>query len=127
MILKIILGFILIAFIETLNGIFRIKVLNKSFSKRLSKFISFILGSILIFLINLFYIPILGISSQEEAFFIGFTWALLMILYDVFVGKFMFKMSWENIADDFDILKGNLLSLGIILIVFMPIFVFKYF
>lgn len=127
MILKIILGFILIAFIETLNGIFRIKVLNKSFTKKLSKFISFILGSILIFLINLFYIPILGISSQEEAFFIGFTWALLMILYDVFVGKFMFKMSWENIADDFDILKGNLLSLGIILIVFMPIFVFKYF
>lgn len=127
MILKIILGFILIAFIETLNGIFRIKVLNKSFTKKLSKFISFILGSILIFLINLFYIPILSISSQEEAFFIGFTWALLMILYDVFVGKFMFKMSWENIADDFDILKGNLLSLGIILIVFMPIFVFKYF
>lgn len=127
MIFKIILGFILIAFIETLNGIFRIKVLNKSFTKKLSKFISFILGSILIFLINLFYIPILGISSQEEAFFIGFTWALLMILYDVFVGKFMFKISWENIADDFDILKGNLLSLGIILIVFMPIFVFKYF
>lgn len=127
MILKIILGFIIIAFIETLNGIFRIKVLNKSFSKKLSKFISFILGSILIFTINLFYIPILGISSQEEAFFIGFTWALLMILYDVFIGKFMFKMSWENIADDFDILKGNLLSLGIILIVFMPIFVFKYF
>ena len=127
MILKIILGFILIAFIETLNGILRIKVLNKSFSKKLSKFMSFILGSILIFIINLFYIPILGISSQEEAFFIGFTWALLMILYDVFVGKFMFKMSWENIADDFDILKGNLLSLGIILIVFMPIFVFKYF
>ncbi|MGP2657519.1 hypothetical protein ACOJTA_10795 [Malaciobacter sp. WC5094] len=127
MIFKIILGFIIIAFIETLNGIFRIKVLNKSFTKKLSKFISFILGSILIFLINLFYIPILSISSQEEAFFIGFTWALLMILYDVFVGKFMFKMSWENIADDFDILKGNLLSLGIILIVFMPIFVFKYF
>ena len=124
--MTIVFGFILLAFLETLNGVFRVRFLFRKLSKKGAKLLSFLIGLVLVFIVNLLYLPLVNPTSKEEAFFVGFTWGLLMMIYDVFVGKFLFKLSWEKIADDFDITKGNLLSIGIVLIVFMPVLVFKY-
>ncbi len=121
MFIKIFLGFLLLAIMETLNGIFRINILQKRFKKNQAKIFSFLLGSIIIFLLNLILIPWIKPENINEAFLIGITWAILMVCYDIFIGKVIFKLSTKKILDDFNIFKGNLLSFGILLIILLPI------
>jgi len=124
MLIKIFLGFFLIALTETINGMFRVKVLQK-LSKKYAKTISFLLGSFAIIVLNLLLLPWIQPLNLAEAFFVGFIWGLLMIYYDIIVGKVLFKLSFERIMEDFNIFKGNLLSLGILLIMILPAVLFK--
>jgi len=123
MLIEIVLGFFIIALAETLNGIFRVKVLSKKLGIKKAKTVSFAIGSIIVLILNLILVPWIEPKSMIEALFIGLSWASLMILYDIFVGRVLFKLSWEKITDDFNVLKGSFLSLGILLIVFLPIIV----
>lgn len=119
MLIKVLLGFILIALAETLNGIFRIKVLYK-LSREYAKLISFLIGAITLILLNLLLLPWIDPQKLYEAFIVGVSWGILMICYDVFVGRVLFKLSWSKVIEDFNILKGNLLAFGILMIVFLP-------
>jgi hypothetical protein len=121
MLIKIFLGFLLIALAETLNGIFRVRVLHKKLGAKTARLVSFILGSLIIFLINIILLPWINPKTISEAFFIGFVWMSLMIVYDLYVGRVLFKLSWDKILEDFNIFKGNLLALGMMLILFLPL------
>jgi len=121
MLIKIFLGFLLIAFAETLNGTFRVRVLYKKLGAKRAKIFSFALGSLIIFVINIILVPWINPKTISEAFFIGFFWMSLMIAYDLYVGRVLFKLSWDKILDDFNIFKGNLLALGMMLILFLPL------
>lgn len=123
---NILLGFILIGLIETVNGIFRIKVLFKYFERSIAKRLSFLLGLLLIIVINILLIPWIKPKNVFDAIYIGFIWATLMMIYDIFVGKFLFKLSWKNIINDFNIFEGNLLSYGILSIIIFPTLVFLF-
>lgn len=124
MLIKVFLGFILIASAETLNGIFRIKVLYKKLGVRKAKFVSFLLGSIIIFILNLILFQWIAPQNIKEAFVIGFLWMILMITYDIFVGKVLFKLSWAKVIEDFNIFKGNLLGIGMCVILLLPVSIF---
>jgi hypothetical protein len=121
MLIKIFLGFLLLAFAETLNGMFRVKVLHKRLGKKIAKILSFVLGSFAIFALNIVLVPWIEPKSMSEAFFIGFIWMSLMLTYDLYVGRVLFKLSWSKILEDFNIFKGNLLALGMLLILFLPL------
>ena len=124
MITKILIGFIFIALLETLNGIFRVRFLFRHFGKKNAKIISFVLGATLIFILSSLLVPWIDPCSSFQAFSIGLSWAVLMVLYDVYVGRKLFKLSWSLILEDFNVLKGNLLSLGILFILFLPLFIY---
>ena len=124
MITKILIGFIFIALLETLNGIFRVRFLIKRFGKKNAKIVSFVLGATLIYLLNSLLLPWIDPSGLIQAFSVGLTWAALMVAYDVYVGRKLFKLSWDLILEDFNVLKGNLLSLGILFILFLPLFIY---
>ena len=121
MLIKIFLGFLLLAFAETLNGIFRVRVLHKKLGKNTAKRLSFILGSFIIFALNIVLVPWIEPTNISEAFFIGFIWMSLMLSYDLYAGRVLFKLSWSKILEDFNIFKGNFLAFGMILILFLPL------
>jgi hypothetical protein len=120
MLIKIVLGFILIALVETLNGIFRVKFLSKKLGVKKAKIVSFVFGSFLILLLNLLLVPWIAPQSLSESFFIGFTWMSLMVAYDLYVGRVLFKLSWGKILEDFNIFKGNFLGFGMFMIIALP-------
>lgn len=117
---KILLGVLILFVLETLNGMFRIKVLPKYISKKRIKIVSFLIGLLIIILFTYLYLPLINPNSYKETFIIGAYWSLLMILFDIFVGKVLFKLHWSKILDDFNIKKGNLLSIGILFIFIIP-------
>ncbi len=121
---KITLAFFIIALAETTNGIFRIRFLNKRLKKRVSKVVSFFIGLIIIISLNILLVPWIDPKSEINAFLIGVIFATGMVLYDVAIGRLAFKMSWQRIFEDFNLLKGNLLTLGILVLLFLPYIVF---
>jgi hypothetical protein len=123
MLIKIFIGFLFIALAETLNGIFRVRILYKKIGINRAKIVSFLIGITIIISLNFILVPWISPQTKSDAFFIGFVWMCLMIAYDLYVGKVLFKLSWKKIFEDFNILKGNFLAVGMILIFVLPYFV----
>lgn len=116
--------FVLIAFAETINGIYRIKFLNKRFGNKKAKIISFFTGLFFIVVIVYYALKWISLSSFYDSFFVGFLWSFLMVAYDVFIAKIVFKYSWKNVIKDFDVTQGNLLSIGIVILFLLPSILF---
>ena len=52
---------------------------------------------------------------------LGISLSLFMGLFDIIVARFIVKVRWETILDDFNIVKGNLLGLGMVAMAFWPL------
>ena len=124
MLLKAILIFFLIALCETANGILRVKVLAKRLGLRRARLVSFGIGSVVVVSLAWVFVPWIDPRTIPESIAIGTLWLLLMVAFDVLVGRLAFHYSWPRILRDFDVRRGNLLSLGMILIWSAPTLVF---
>ncbi|MFP3459087.1 hypothetical protein R0J89_22820, partial [Psychrobacter sp. SIMBA_152] len=55
---------------------------------------------------------------------VGFVWLTIMLSLDIVVGRYLFKYKWQKILDDFNLFRGNLLSVGMLLLFISPCLVF---
>ena len=124
MFLKALIVGLLIAFGEVINGNIRVRILNRRLDKRRAKLISFFSGIIIIFTICWFILPWIEPSNYQDCIFIGFIWLVIMMCFDIYFARYVFKLKWDKIFDDFNLMKGNLLSLGMIFLLFSPAVVF---
>ncbi|NJL98045.1 MAG: hypothetical protein HC924_04085 [Synechococcaceae cyanobacterium SM2_3_2] len=124
MLLRSILIFAIIAFCETANGILRVRVLAKRLGLKRARLLSFGLGSLVIMSLAWVFVPWIAPSSIPESIGIGSLWLVLMVAFDLLVGRLAFHYSWPRILRDFDIRLGNLLSFGMALIWVIPTVVF---
>jgi hypothetical protein len=118
---KIILFFILVASSETLNGIARTVYLNKRVGIKKAKRISMVSALILCLLICYWYIPLLNIRTDKGLLLLGISLSSFMVMFDIVLGRFVAKAKWETIMEDFNLAKGNLLALGIIVMALCPL------
>jgi hypothetical protein len=118
---KIILFFILVASSETLNGIARTVYLNKRVGIRKAKRISMVSALILCLLICYWYIPMLNIRTDKGLLLLGISLSSFMVMFDIVLGRFVVKAKWKTIMEDFNLAKGNLLALGIIVLALCPL------
>jgi len=51
---------------------------------------------------------------------VGALWLVLMLCYDIGLARFVFRMPYSRIAADFDIRKGNLLGVGMMVLFATP-------
>ena len=47
-----------------------------------------------------------------------------MTALDLYFGRFVFRLPWRKIRDDFNPLKGNLLGVGLVLLFLCPAIIF---
>lgn len=125
MLLKAALIWVGIALAETLNGIFRMKVLNRPLGDRGARRVGVFTGSMMILLIGWVTVPWIGPSSIPDSLAVGACWLLLMLGFDIAFGRLVFRVSWKRIASDFDLTKGNLLTLGMLVLLLTPLVVGK--
>ena len=114
--------FILIAASEMLNGIVRTVLLNKRVGVTKAKRIALLPALALCLLICYYYVPFLNVRTDLGLLVLGAALSLFMGLFDVAVGRFIVKARWDAILDDFTIMKGNLLGLGMLAMAFCPLF-----
>lgn len=120
MVIKAVLTWLIIACAETLHGIFRVKVLNRRLGDRAARRVGVLTGSVIILIIGWFTVPWIAPSSTLDCIIVGTVWLALMLVFDIAVGRYVFRFSWRRIAADFDVTKGNFLALGMMLLFIIP-------
>lgn len=114
-----------LAGVETLHGIFRAAVLVPRIGKRNALKMSIVSGSLLAFGVCCLLVPGLGVGDTVGLLLVGFVLALFMAGFDIALAKIVLKLPWFRILRDFDPRTGNYLSIGLLLLVFLPYLVMR--
>ncbi|PKN51869.1 MAG: hypothetical protein CVU55_10255 [Deltaproteobacteria bacterium HGW-Deltaproteobacteria-13] len=70
-------------------------------------------------------VPWLDVNVGYQLVLIGLALALFMALFDIMLARFVVKLKWELIVNDFNPAKGNYLIVGLILLIMIPYAVMK--
>ena len=116
---------LMLASVETLHGIARsIFVVPRIGNKRAKQY-SVISGTLLAFAVCYIMVPWLNINIVYQLILIGLVLAVFMALFDIVLARFVVKMKWESIINDFNPAKGNYLIFGMIALIIIPYAVMK--
>jgi hypothetical protein len=123
MLLRAVLIWLLIAAAEVLQGALRMRFLNRPLGDRRARQVGVFTGSFLILLIAWFALPWVDPRSPGDAFLVGAVWLILMLALDLYFGRVVFRAPWTRIAADFDLRRGGLLGLGMLVLLLAPLLV----
>jgi hypothetical protein len=68
----------------------------------------------------------IAIRSKPLLLVVGLMWMILTLACEIGLGRFLFGLSWQRIAEDFNILQGGVLSFGFLILALSPIIAAKY-
>jgi hypothetical protein len=111
---------VLIAAAEVAQGALRVRFLNRRVGDRRARQIGVFTGSLLILAIAWVGVPWVGPRTAPECFGVGGLWLGLMLAFDFYFGRVVFRASWERIAADFDPRRGGLLGFGMAILFLAP-------
>ena len=120
MLLKAIVIWVVIALAETVHGIARVRLLNRRLGDHRARQVAVFTASAIILAIAWFTVPWIAPASRNECFTIGGLWLVLMLAFEITLGRVVFRMKWARIAADFDPTKGGLLALGMLVLFAAP-------
>ncbi len=123
LLLRAALVWLLIAIAEVLQGMARIKFLNRRVGDHRARQVGVGTGCALIFAIAWFSHPWIGTTSSSHQLAVGLLWLALMLTFDVGFGRLVFRVSWTRIAADFDPRRGGLLGFGMLFLAVTPLLV----
>lgn len=114
-----------LASVETLHGIARTVFLAPRLGKALAIKVSIVSGSLLAFTVCYLFVPGMGLTSLSSLLILGICLALFMASFDIALGLWLLRRSWRKALSDLDPRTGNLLIVGLSLLVFMPLLVMR--
>jgi hypothetical protein len=116
---------LMLASVETLHGIARTIYVAPKIGNKRAKQYSIISGTFLAFAVCYIMVPWLNINVDYQLILVGLTLAVFMATFDIVLARFVVKLKWKNIIDDFNPAKGNYLIFGLILLTLIPYAVIK--
>ena len=111
---------LLIAAAETIQGILRVRWLNRRLGDKRARQLAVVPGSLVILLIAWWFTPWIGIRTPLDAFATGLLGVGLMLAYDVSLGRLVFHFPWSRLRADLDPRQGGMLGLGMIVLGLAP-------
>jgi hypothetical protein len=83
--------------------------------------ISLISGLVIIFAITYAFIGWLRATTNCQLLLIGCFWAALTATFEVALGRLVLGYPWERIASDYNLARGGLMPLGLVLLTVVPL------
>ena len=111
----------LIAVGEVVNGVLRVRLLNRRVGDKRARQIAVFSGSCLILLIAYIGFPWIAAKTEQQCFAIGLLWVVLMFGLEAYFGRVVFRVPWKRIFADFDFRRGGFLALGFVVLFFAPL------
>ena len=104
---------------EIVHGIARRVLLEPRVGDVRARQVGVATGSLLILLITFVSLPWLGAASTWDRFFVGLLWLMLMVPFEILVGR-LTGASWERIRSDYDPREGGLMVVGLLVLLLAP-------
>jgi hypothetical protein len=116
---KAISAWLLIITIESVHGVLRNLLLAPTIGDFEARQAGVFIGSALIVVIAWMMAPWLNLSTRAQFAGVGLLWVGLTLVFEFSLGLAM-GLSWERMASDYNIAKGGLLPLGLIVMACAP-------
>lgn len=107
---------------EIIHGMLRALILVPLAGEFRSRQIGVFTGSAIILVIASLTIRWVGATRRTELLTVGAIWLVLTVLFEVLFGRFVAGLTWERIAADYNLWKGGLMPIGLLVLCFSPMF-----
>ena len=111
---------LLIFVAAVLNGVIRDKLLTPLIGSSVSLPLSGIILSVLVLVITYLCVQFFGEVKIETYFFIGLFWVLLTLIFEYLFGHYIVGKPWQEINQVFNIFKGDLFIIVLIVSAVSP-------
>ncbi len=102
------------------NGLVREKLLVPHLGQAVALPASGIVLCLVVFTITYVSIPFLGKHAVSTYVLLGMQWVLMTLLFELIVGHYVIGKSWQTLFQEFNILKGNLMVLVLLVSLLAP-------
>jgi hypothetical protein len=114
-----------IILVEVLHGIARTVFLAPVIGDFRARQVAVFTGSILIVLVAMLSINWLRPANTREALWVGIVWLVLTLTFEITFGRLVAHASWARIASDYDLTRGGLLPIGLLVLTAAPLIAAK--
>lgn len=111
---------LLLLIVAVLNGAARQAVLIPRFGEQTGHVISTLILTLAIFAVGWLLFPWLSISTHSEAWLVGGLWLTLTVAFEFLAGHFLFKAPWSKLLADYDVMRGRIWLLVLIVTALTP-------
>lgn len=102
------------------NGTFRQYVLVPNLGMAVALPLSGLTLSLLVLVMTYLCTGFLGVESRSACFLVGAQWVLMTLAFEFLFGHFAVGKPWSELLQTFNILKGDLFSLVLLVTFFAP-------
>lgn len=106
---------------EILHGIARSILLVPHVGEFKSNQMGVFTGSIIILAIALITVRWIGATRAADLLAVGVLWLVLTLIFEIVFGRFVVGASWERISADYNLRKGGLLPIGMLVLLLSPL------
>jgi hypothetical protein len=111
---------LLMMLIETVHGVLRAMLLVPRVGDLPARQIGVFTGSLLILAVTYLSLGWLRLDWPRLRIVVGIVWALLTLAFEVLLGRILLGYPWSRLLADYDLARGGLMGLGLLVMVFAP-------
>jgi hypothetical protein len=119
-VLRAVLVWLVIIGVETVHGILRTLLLVPLVGDFPARRVSVFTGSLLIFGVAWAFVYWIGAGTRLRLLGVGLIWVVLTVLFEIALGRYALGLSWDRIAEDYDVTRGGLLGFGLLFMAMAP-------
>jgi hypothetical protein len=105
---------------ESLHGAARVAWLQPMVGDFRARQIAFFTGLAIILTIAVAFIRWIGATNRNQLLIVGMLWMTLTFGFEIGLGRWVMKLSWERILSDYDLSRGGLMIFGMIFLLLAP-------
>ena len=118
---KALIAWLLIASAETVNGTIRELFITPVIGQRPAHQLGFFIAITLILFIAWLTAPWIKAETFKAQLVVGFLWLILMLIFEFGLG-YILGFSWEYLLADYNLVRGGLMSFGLVIMLLAPAF-----
>jgi hypothetical protein len=111
---------LLMMLIETVHGVLRAMLLVPRVGDLLARQIGVFTGSLLILAVTYLSLGWLRLDWPRLRLVAGIVWVFLTLAFEVVLGRFVLGYPWSRLAADYNLARGGLMGLGLLVMLFAP-------
>ena len=119
-VLRAVLVWLVIIAVETVHGVLRTLLLVPLVGDFPARRVSVFTGSLLIFGVAWVFVRWIGAGTRLRLLAVGLLWVVLTVLFEIALGRYALGLSWDRIAEDYDVTRGGLLGFGLLFMAATP-------